>query len=458
MTIQLYNTLTKQKENFTPLKLGEVSMYHCGPTVYNYAHLGNLRAYVFADLLRRVFEYENFEVKQVINVTDVGHLSDNADSGEDKMTKALKREGKALNLDSMKELADFYTDAFLADLKTLNILTPDYLPKASEHIKEDIQFIKKLEAKGFTYKISDGIYFAVEKLSVYGKLGGLNQETPFSRLTPNQEKRDPRDFTLWKFDENLGWESPWGKGFPGWHIECSAMSEKYLGQPFDIHTGGIDHIPVHHNNEIAQSESANDKPLANFWLHSAFLTIASGEKMAKSEDNFLTLKSLAELKINPLAYRYLLLTTHYRNPLAFNLEALRGAQTALARLSGFVSTAEGVGKINSEYQNKFISLITDDLDTPKALALTWDMLKDENIPLSDRQATLLAFDQVFGLKLGDSKEFEIPEAVRNLIQKRKNARESTDWKLSDELREQIEKLGFAVSDTDSGQVIKKAEH
>lgn len=457
MSIRLYNTLTKQKENFAPLTAGEVSMYHCGPTVYNYAHLGNLRAYVFADLLRRLFEYRNFKVKQVVNITDVGHLSDDTDAGEDKMTRALKREGKPLNLESMKKLADFYADAFLSDLKNLNILTPMHLPKASEHIKEDLGLIKKLEDKGFTYKTSDGIYFSVGRLAEYGKLGGLSQESAQARVAVNPEKRDQRDFTLWKFNKEIGWESPWGMGFPGWHLECSAMSEKYLGQPFDIHTGGVDHVPVHHNNEIAQSESANDKPLANFWLHNAFLTLATGEKMAKSEDNFLTIQSLRKLKIDPLAYRYLLLTAHYRSPLGFTVPAVKSARVALNRLRNFISNIKATGKIDSAYQKKFTDFVSDDLDLPKALALAWDLIKDDRVSEPDKKATLLNFDQVFGLGLGTVEVLEIPEAIVLLVEKRQAARKVADWSLADNLRKQIEDLGFKVLDKGSQQEIKKAD-
>ena len=456
--IQLYNTLTRQKEEFKSIKSGAISMYHCGPTVYNYAHLGNLRAYVFADLLRRLFEYQNFKVKQVMNITDVGHLSDDADSGEDKMTKALKRESKPLTLESMAELADFYTQAFLSDLEALNILTPDYLPKASEHISDDIETIKKLETKGFSYQTSDGVYFSVGKLKTYGKLGGLNPKSTQSRIAVNPEKQDQRDFTLWKFDKELGWESPWGKGFPGWHIECSAMSEKYLGQPFDIHTGGIDHIPVHHNNEIAQSESANGRPLANFWLHSAFLNLASGEKMAKSEDNFLTINSLRKLGIDPLSYRYLLLTVHYQSPLNFTTEALKGAEVALKRLRDLVSSTESVGQINSDYQNRFRDFTSDNLDLPKALALAWELVRDEKISAPDKKATLLDFDRVFGLGLAKIEKLTVPDNVLALVKERQSARDQSDWAKADTLRKQIEEMGFEVLDTRSGQEIKKADH
>lgn len=292
----LYDTLKKEKREFSPIKEGEVSMYHCGPTVYDYLHIGNLRTFLLADFLRRVFEFNGYKVHQVMNITDIGHLTSDADSGDDKMTKALIREGKELTLENMKQLALFYSDVFKNDLKNLNILTPNSLPMASDHIQEDIDLISLLTKKGFTYKTSDGLYFDTLKYPEYGKLGGISvidEKELQSRLAQNSEKKDPRDFALWKFNNTLGYEAPWGKGFPGWHIECSAMSMKYLGESFDIHTGGIDHISVHHNNEIAQSESVTGKPLANYWLHGAFLTVKDS-KMAKSSGEFITLKSLVE--------------------------------------------------------------------------------------------------------------------------------------------------------------------
>lgn len=287
--LYLTNTLTKQKELFVPLNEKNVGMYNCGPTVYDYAHIGNLRAYVFADILRRTLEYAGYTVNQVMNITDIGHLSSDADDGEDKMTRGLKREGKPLTLEAMKELADFYAEAFKKDLSWLNIEMPHHMPKASEHIAEDIALIQKLEARGFLYTTSDGVYFNTEKDPHYGKLGGLSDiNEAQARIHAQSEKKSPRDFAVWKKNDVLGYESPWGKGFPGWHMECSAMSMKYLGETFDIHTGGIDHIPVHHNNEIAQSENATGKPYVRTWLHNAFVTVPSG-KMAKSEGTGLTL-------------------------------------------------------------------------------------------------------------------------------------------------------------------------
>jgi cysteinyl-tRNA synthetase len=294
--LTFYNTLTRQKEEFVPIRSGQVGMYNCGPTVYDRVHIGNLRAYVFADTLRRVPEYNNYDVTQVINITDVGHLVTDADAGEDKMTKGLRREGLPLTLAGMKQLGARYTEEFIADLAALNIKHPTYLPKASDNIAEDIAIIETLSSKGYTYQTDDGVYFDTTKLSDYGKLAHLQSvEETTSRLTIGAEstKKNPRDFALWKFDQHLGWKSPFGQGFPGWHIECSGMSMKYLGETFDIHTGGIDHIPVHHTNEIAQSEAANDKPLAHYWLHVNFLNI-DDTKISKSLGNTLTLQELVE--------------------------------------------------------------------------------------------------------------------------------------------------------------------
>src|SRR3989338_11419052 len=302
--LRFYNTLTGKKEPFSPIDPNkkEVRMYNCGPTVYNYSHIGNLRAYVFAYVLRRTLEYNGYKVKQVMNITDVGHLTSDGDDGDDKMVKALKREGKPFTLEAMREVADFYTKAFKDDLTALNIKIPETLEHASDHIPEDIELVQELEAKGFAYKTSDGMYFDTSKFPSYGKLGNINLKGQLAgaRVSVNSEKKNPADFTLWKkshrqgsgqADNDIGWESLWGKGFPGWHIECSAMSRKYLGQPFDIHTGGIDHIPVHHQNEIAQSEAAYGVPLANFWLHNEFLKV-DGQKMSKSLGNIYTIKNL----------------------------------------------------------------------------------------------------------------------------------------------------------------------
>ena len=436
-------------------------MYNCGPTVYNYAHIGNLRAYVFADTLRRALEWNGYKVKQVMNITDVGHLTSDADEGEDKMTKALKKEGLSLTLEAMKEVGEKYTKIFLGDLSALNIETPDEMPRASEHIKEDIEIIKKLEEKDFAYKISDGVYFDTAKFPSYGKLGNIKHEgqKEGARVTPNPEKHNPADFTLWKFDSKLGWDSPWGKGFPGWHIECSAMSRKYLGQPFDIHTGGVDHIGTHHNNEIAQSEAAFGVPLANIWMHNEYLNIAEG-KMAKSGENFLTLQLIIKKGISPLAYRYYLLGANYRTPMAFSSESLEAAKNALARLVASLASLPEGGEINGDYEEKFGEVLNDDLNTPVALSLIWEILDDKKVSPEDKRATILKFDEALGLNLTKliKKELEpikIPPAVEDLLKERKTARAEKNWNQADKLRDEIKKFGFDVKDSEDGSQIKK---
>ena len=454
MDIKLYNTLSRSVEMFSPLKKGVVSMYHCGPTVYDYAHIGNLRAYVFADVLRRVFEYNSYEVKQIINITDVGHLVSDGDAGEDKMTKALKREGKPLTLESMREVATFYFERFTEDLTSLNAEPPQAFPRASDHIQEDIEIVKMLETNGFTYTTSDGVYFDIAKFPAYGKLGNISLESlkDGARVEINPEKRNPADFTLWKFNAKLGWDSPWGTGFPGWHIECSAMARKYLGQPFDIHTGGIDHIPVHHNNEIAQSEAAFGTPLANYWMHGAFVTLADG-KMAKSAGGFITLKSLEDDMISPLAYRYWLLTAHYRSPVNFSPEAVRGAQNALIKLMTTMSNLPDGGAVSEAYKARFTAYINEDLGTAQAIALAWELLKDSGVSDADKRATILDFDRVFGLKLGSLapiEEEKIPLEIQALVDAREEARKAKEWEKADALRAEIEDRGYTVSDTQSG--------
>lgn len=459
MDIYLHNTLTRKKELFTPITPGKVTMYHCGPTVYNYAHIGNLRAYVFADIVRRVFEFNNYTVTQVINITDLGELSSD---GEDKMVKGLKREGKPLTLEAMKEMADFYAEKFKEDLKALNIHFPSAFPKASEYVGKQIEFIQTLEQKGFTYTTSDGVYFDTAKFPEYGKLvgpKGIQIDEEYSRIGINTEKKDPKDFTLWKLSPEIGFESPWGKGFPGWHIECSTMSVDLLGETLDIHTGGIDHIPVHHTNEIAQSESATGKQFVHYWLHSNFINI-NDQKISKSLQNEMYLKELKEQGYSPLAYRYFLLTAHYSTLINFTYEALAGAQTAFNKLISFyTSLADSIGNVDEEYFNKFSTFINDDLNTPKALALTWELIKDEKIATADKKATLLKFDEVLGLDLAHAKSVQedvnIPEAVVQLVAKREEARKEKNWKEADELRSQIHALGFDVKDTDQGSVIEK---
>ncbi|MBP9771748.1 MAG: cysteine--tRNA ligase [Candidatus Pacebacteria bacterium] len=461
--LTLHNTLTRTNEAFTPIEAGKVGMYNCGPTVYDYVHIGNLRSYIFADTLRRVLERDGFDVNQVMNITDVGHLTSDADAGEDKMMKGLKRENLPVTIEGMRKLADIYTEAFVEDLEELNIEPPHVLPYASDHIQEQINLIELLEKNGLTYSTSDGLYFDTAKDSNYGKLGELpgskgekvdNQLTMETRIGRNEEKRNQRDFCLWKFNSELGWESPWGKGFPGWHIECSAMSMKYLGETFDIHTGGIDHIAIHHNNEIAQSEGATGKQFVHYWLHGAFLNI-NEEKIAKSAGNGITRKDLEAHGIAPLSYRYFILTAHYRSQVNFTWEAVEGAQAALERLRARLAELPDGGSINEGYKQRFGDALNDDLGTPQALAIVWEITKDTSLSDEDKKATILSFDDALGLKLGEQKSVEIPDAVRDLLEKRRVARESNDFATSDSLRADIEQQGFMVKDTEGGQKVTK---
>lgn len=447
--LRLFNTLTKKKEVFKPIESGMVKMYHCGPTVYDRAHIGNLRSYVFADILRRTLEFEGLEVTQVINITDVGHLMTDEDTGEDKMMKALRREDKEITLENMREIALKYEGAFVEDLGNINALLPHHMPRASEHIAEDIELIEALEKRGAIYKTSDGIYFDTSKMSEYGKLGGLSDQGE-SRVEENKEKRNQRDFALWKFSQNLGFGSPWGTGFPGWHIECSAMSRKYLGQPFDIHTGGIDHIPVHHNNEIAQSECAYGKPLANYWLHNAHIKIEE-EKIAKSLGNTLTLEDLKSKDFSPLAYRYYLLGIHYRKEASFSWDALSGAEKALDRLRRYIAEGENDGIVIESKIKIFKEAVEDDLNTPEALAALWETARDDKLSKRDKRATLLEMDKVLGLRLDlGEKTVEIPEEIQELARKREEARNTKDWRRADELRAKVREAGFEIKDGDKG--------
>ncbi len=456
--MQFYNTLTRKKEIFTPLDSKEVRMYSCGPTVYYYAHLGNLRAYVFTDILCRTIRHSGLKLKQVMNITDFGHLTSDADSGEDKMTKGLLREGKELTLKNMRELAEFYAEKFKEDLRALNIEMPNEMHFASDCIKEDVDLIKKLEEKGYTYKTSDGIYFDTSKVADYGILWGGKRDwdEKGARIIGNSEKKDPKDFALWKFNNKIGYPSPWDQGFPGWHIECSAMGIKFLGEQFDIHTGGIDHIAVHHTNEIAQSEAATGKkPFVRFWMHNEHVGI-EGEKMAKSEGNFLRLASISDKGINPLVYRFWLLMAHYRTRVNFVWEALGGAETALKRLySLYLGLGEASGHVHKEYQNKFKEYLEDDLDTPRALSLLWDVIKDENMSAGDKKATILDFDKVLGLGFENLKAEKIPTEILKLAEEREEARKQKDFKKSDELRDKINALGYEIKDTNEGQKISK---
>ncbi len=455
--LKLTNTLSRQVEEFKPIETGKVKMYHCGPTVYDYIHIGNLRSFFLGDLLRRYFEHENFEVVQVMNITDVGLLSNDDMDGEDKMTLGLRREGKEVSLAAMKGLGSFYTEKFKEDISKMNILPAHFLPKASDHIQEDIDLISELEKKGFTYKTSDGIYFDISKDSHYGQLGGLiSNENAEARINTNSEKKDPRDFALWKLNSEMGFPSPWGQGFPGWHIECSAMSKKYLGDSFDIHTGGIDLAPIHHNNEIAQSENACGCKFVNYWVHNEFVNF-SDVKMAKSAGNFVTLRTIIKEGYSPLSYRYFLLLSHYKTPTNFTWEALDAAETAYRRLKETFSILPLNGTVNEKYQKEFLKALDEDLNTSEALGIMWNMMKDDEVSSADKRATLLDFDRILGLDLLHN-EFEIkeiPHELKALIAERQIAREKEDWVKADEIRDKISILGFEVRDTEEGQKLSK---
>jgi len=450
--LKLYNTLSREKEEFKPLKDKKVGLYTCGPTVYWYQHIGNLRSYIFSDILKRTLSYDGFQVKHVMNITDVGHLTSDADEGEDKIEKAAKKEGK-----TAKEISNYYWDIFKNDFKKLNIEEPDIWCKATEHIKEQINLIKKLEEKGYTYKTNDGIYYDTSKFKDYGKLSGLKKEgLKAGTRVEMKEKKNPTDFALWKFSETPGlrqqeWQSPWGLGFPGWHVECSAMSMKYLGESFDIHTGGEDHISIHHTNEIAQSEAATGKKFVNFWLHGAFLTF-KGEKVSKSKGGLYTVNELEELGFSPLSYRYLCLMAHYRTPLDFSLDNLDNAKNSLARLKNIIEELKDDKKTNKEYLAEFEKAINDDLDMPKALADLWNLVRDKNA--KGKVKTIKEMDKILGLDLFKKEKAAIPAEITKLAKERETARKKQDWKRADGIRKEIESLGFSIEDKKEGPEIK----
>jgi cysteinyl-tRNA synthetase len=457
--MKLFNTLTRKKEIFKPIKKGKVSMYCCGLTVYNYAHIGNLRTYIFEDVLRRTLEYNKLKVKHVVNITDVGHLTSDADQGEDKMEKGAQREGKTAH-----QIAQFYTQEFKQDLKKLNILPPHLFPKATDHITEQIDWIKKLEKNNFTYITSDGIYFNTSKFKSYGKLANFKkQKLQAGKRVSLGEKKNHTDFALWKFSpkkqkRQMEWSSPWGKGFPGWHIECSAMATKYLGKQFDIHCGGIDHISIHHTNEIAQTEAITKKKWVNYWLHGEFL-LENKEKMAKSKGQFLTLKKLEE-KYPPLAYRYFCLNTHYRKQLNFTFKALESAKISLEKLQEKIIALKSKDSIkeNKSLENKLLNQfkksINDDLNTPEVLAVLWTTLKSK---LSNKQKLKISLeiDKVLGLDLKSLKASKIPQEIKDLADKRLKARLTKDWTTSDKIRTQITKKGYSIDDTADSYLLKK---
>lgn len=457
MPLHLYDTFTRSLRPFEALSGKHVGIYACGPTVYDYAHIGNLRTYLFEDGLRRVLKWNGYDVKFVMNITDVGHLTSDADSGEDKMEKGAKRTGK-----SAWDIAEEYTQAFRSDLTELSIEEPTLWCKATDHIEEQIEFIRDLDALGYVYKTSDGLYFDTSRQPDYGALARLNKEgLEAGKRVEQGEKRHPTDFALWKFSASGGkrqmeWESPWGLGFPGWHIECSAMAQKYLGNFFDIHCGGEDHIPVHHTNEIAQTEARCGTRLANFWLHGHFLQI-NQSKMSKSDGAFIRLQTLKDEGYDPLAYRYLCLTAHYRSNLSFNWESLDAAKTALNRLrensyrwrsNATTETAEP----NKKSLQAFTEYLNDDLNFPQALATLWGMARDETLTDAIRYATLKCMDKALGLELADWQPtvVEIPASITILAEARQAARAAKQWAESDRLRAEIETLGFKIEDAPGG--------
>lgn len=465
MELKLYNTLTRQKTEFKPLEGKEVKIYTCGPTVYSFAHIGNFRAYVFMDTLRRVLQYNGYTLKHVMNITDVGHLESDADEGEDKMEKAARKENK-----NPYEIAAFYTDIFFRDMGRLNIEKPEIIAKATEHIEEMLEFVKKLIENGYAYETSKGIYFDISKLDKYPILSNrkLDDQIAGARVDVDTEKRNPYDFALWiKAPENhiMKWKSPWGLSYPGWHIECSAMGRKYLGDEFDIHTGGVDHIPTHHENEIAQSKGCTGKVPAKRWMHVEFLQVDGG-KMSKSLGNTYTLDQLQEKGIEPLAYKLFCYTAHYRTKLNFTFAGAEASEKSLNRLRQSYlkheeSNNEVEDKIIEEYLNRFVEAINDDLNMPLAMGIVWEVARND-IKSNKFAKLLLEFDKVLGLDLVNSKEYlekeekqEIPEEIQKLLEERKTARENKNWAESDRIRDLIKEKGYTVKDTKEGQIIEK---
>jgi len=454
--MKLYNTLTRKKEDFLPIDEKVVRMYSCGPTVYSYAHIGNLRAYLFMDLLRRALKYNGYELKHVMNITDVGHLTSDADTGEDKMEKAAKSQNK-----TPWEIAAMYTEEFFKDFERLNIDKPEIVAKATEHIPEMLSYVKEIIENGYGYETSNGIYFDISKLDTYGILSGISLEDQLAgaRIAVDDEKKSPLDFALWiKAPENhiMKWESPWGMSYPGWHLECSAMGRKYLGDVFDIHTGGEDHTPIHHENEIAQAKGATGKIPAKWWMHVAFLTVDGG-KMSKSLGNCYRIEELKEKGFDPLAYRYFCLNSHYKSKLNFTFDGLKSAQTALNRLrSGVKQHFEGNAKVSEEeinkYKEQFIEAVNDDLNSPKALAVLWEVIRKEE-KSKDYLELIKDFDRVLGLDLDiekinnlSSEEEELSDEVKALIEERNIARANKNWAEADRIRDILTKMGVKISD------------
>lgn len=468
MKVYLYNTMSRTVEEFKPISDKVVGMYCCGPTVYNYAHIGNLRTYIFEDTLKRVLIHAGYKVKHVMNITDVGHLTGDGDDGEDKMEKSARESGK-----SVWDIAKFYTDAFFKDYDSLNIIRPNVICPATKHIPQMIELIKRLEQGGHTYVSGGNVYFSIDTFPEYGKLARLNLEDLKSgaRIDIDSNKRNPKDFVLWFTNSKFGqqammWDSPWGRGYPGWHIECSAMSMYYLGDTFDIHCGGIDAIPVHHTNEIAQSEAATGKKWVNYWMHGEFLLSDKG-KMSKSSGEFLTMSVLTSKGYEPLDYRYFCLGATYRTQLQFSYQGMDAARAARRALIDRVSTlGDEVAKVSDlsdralDYMKQFDDYVCNDLGTARALAVLWTMLKDDDLSGSERRFVVNYMDGVLGLRLDQVKakvdqDKNVPEEVLHLVELRAQAKKSKDWAAADMYRNQIQDLGYVVKDTPAGPSLQK---
>lgn len=459
MSLTFYNTLSRTKEEFKPIS-SPVGLYTCGPTVYHYVHIGNLRTSIFEDLLKRTLLFNNYQVEHVMNVTDVGHLVGDQDMGEDKMEKGSAREGK-----TAWEIADYYFEQCKKDFIALNIIEPAVWCKATDYISEQIDLIKVLEEKGYTYQTSDGVYYDTSKFADYNKLSHLNLEElkEGARVEKNDEKKNATDFALWKFSpkdqkRQMEWESPWGKGFPGWHIECSAMSLHFLKDHLDIHCGGVDHINIHHTNEIAQSEAATGEKFFNYWLHGAFISLSDGKKMSKSSGDFLTLENISENeKVEPLAYRYVCLLTHYRKPSSYTPEMLKQAASALNNMRRTIEAlATQIGEVDPKFLEEFTAAVNDDLNMPQAVAVLQGLLKSDLSP-EIKLGTIQTFDTILGLDLIRTGKMtdEIPSEIRELAAERERARLDQDWTTSDVLRTKIQKLGYGVEDHPDGVKIRK---
>lgn len=457
MAISLFNTLSRKVEPFQPIEAGKVKFYACGPTVYNYAHIGNLRTYVFEDALRRTLEHDGFSVQHVMNVTDVGHLESDADEGDDKMALASKREQK-----SPWDIAKYYEKVFFEDLEALHIERPEVVCRATEHIEQMQAFIQVLEKKGFTYTVDGNVYFRTKQFPTYLALSRQCEDDSLneSRVEQDHRKEDRRDFVLWfsnsKFpNQIMQWDSPWGRGFPGWHIECSVMASQYLGEHFDIHAGGIDHVCVHHTNEIAQSEAHFGHRWVNYWLHGEFLVLDS-DKMSKSKGNFLRLQSIIENGFSPLHYRYFCLGAHYRSQLFFSWEALDGAKNAFEALKNRVISWKlnpqkpKNAALKESLKAKFWAAMNEDLNSPIALSVLWDAAKTGELSNSEKLELMLDFDALLGFGVADFTRPELSTELKALVDERQQARESKDWAKSDSIRDELFKSGLQIKDTPKG--------